>query len=132
MGWEDYHPFAFTVDGREYLIPDREYPSERKTFDVRRYALERVCPVVPCTFTYNYDFGDSWIHDITIESEETAVYRKQYPICVDGAGDCPPKDSGGPYFFMERREDPEVRQLQRRFSVQSATWTMRDIQRGLR
>jgi len=87
MGWEDRHLFAFEIDGREYLVPNREYPSERKTFDVRRYTLEYVCPSLPCAFAYTYDFGDEWIHDVTIEDEEAASYRKQYPICVDGAGD---------------------------------------------
>jgi len=132
MGWEDRHLFAFEIGGREYLVPDREYPSGWKTFDVRRYTVERVCPTLPCAFAYTYDFGDQWIHDVMIEGEEPAVYRKQYPICVDGSGDCPPEDCGGAFAFMEQRDDPELRHRQRPFYLQGATWTMRDIQRGWR
>jgi hypothetical protein len=132
MGWEDRHLFAFEINGREYLIPDLEYSSRRKTFDVRRYTLERVCPALPCALTYTYDFADEWIHDVTVESEEAAAYRKQYPICVDGAGNCPPEDCGGPHAFGEQSGDREVRQRQRPFSVQIVTWTRRDIQRGYR
>jgi len=132
MGWEDRHLFAFEIDGREYLVPDREYPSERNAFDVRGYTLECVCPSLPCAFAYTYDFGDEWIHDVTIEGEEAAAYRKQYPICVDGVGDCPPEDCGGPNVFMEQRRKPESLHGQQPFDVQTATWTMRDIQRGWR
>ncbi len=132
MGWEERHLFAFEINGCEYLVPDRAYPSKRKAFDVRRYTLERVCPSLPRAFTYTYDFGDEWIHDVAIEGEEAAAYRKQYPICVDGAGDCPPEDFGGPSAYMEGQTDPAMQLCPQPFRLQSATWTMRDIQRGWR
>lgn len=44
-------------------------------------------------FVYIYDFGDDWVHDITIEAvtEETLLH----PRCIAGKGACPPEDCGG-------------------------------------
>lgn len=44
-------------------------------------------------FTYIYDFGDDWFHDITVEAEteDTLIY----PRCIAGKGACPPEDCGG-------------------------------------
>ncbi len=47
------------------------------------------------TFTYEYDFGDGWTHELVLEKilpvEETAVY----PRCLAGERACPPEDCGG-------------------------------------
>jgi hypothetical protein len=95
---------------------------------------------------YVYDFGDHWERTIEIECEESAHYRKQYPICVDGAEACPPENVGGPgayHEFLVALRDPnhpqheDVRDwasrgfYRERFSTRVATWTMRDVQRGL-
>lgn len=46
-------------------------------------------------FVYVYDFGDDWIHDITLE--KTNEYDTiLHPICLAGKGTCPPEDCGGP------------------------------------
>lgn len=44
-------------------------------------------------FVYWYDFGDDWIHDITVEAvtEDTLIH----PRCLAGKGACPPEDCGG-------------------------------------
>jgi hypothetical protein len=78
--------------------------------------------------TYVYDFGDHWEHVVEIESEEKAQYRKQYPICIDGAEPCPREDCGGPPGYKELlAKSPGY---PREFHPQDATWTMRDVQRG--
>lgn len=45
--------------------------------------------------TYEYDFGDSWIHEIEIESIEYQSSRSFGAICLDGKGKRPPEDVGG-------------------------------------
>jgi len=144
MGWQESHLYLFQIGGREYGVPS---DFDQKVFDARRYTLARLIAEVPAGFAYVYDFGDHWVHRIDIEATEDAAYRKQYPICVDGAGDCPPEDCGGPPGYRnlknaladsshpehgELREWVELIQYGRQFSVQRATWTMRDMQRGLR
>ena len=54
-------------------------------------------------FTYEYDFGDSWIHDIRIEATLPIDPAKGYPVCIAGKCAAPPEDCGGPDAFMENR-----------------------------
>ncbi|MBU6454370.1 MAG: recombinase family protein [Cyanobacteria bacterium REEB67] len=44
---------------------------------------------------YEYDFGDSWIHEIIFEKVVPASNRKTYPSCTAGAKAGPPEDCGG-------------------------------------
>ncbi|GBE41974.1 plasmid pRiA4b ORF-3-like protein [bacterium BMS3Bbin10] len=47
-------------------------------------------------FSYEYDFGDSWIHEIRIEKALPADPAVHYPRCLAGERACPPEDCGGP------------------------------------
>ena len=54
---------------------------------------------------YEYDFGDSWVHRITLESQQ--AYKKdetQGIFLIDGANACPPEDCGGIYGYQEMLE----------------------------
>jgi hypothetical protein len=44
---------------------------------------------------YTYDFGDDWQHAVLFEGFEQANKRRKKPVCVAGAGACPPEDCGG-------------------------------------
>jgi len=48
-------------------------------------------------FTYIYDFGDDWNHQITLEKilEEKVLYAR----CIRASGACPPEDCGGPWGY---------------------------------
>jgi hypothetical protein len=53
--------------------------------------------------------GDDWTHVLELE-KELNDYDKNYPICIDGEGNCPPEDVGGEggyEEFLEAIEDPE-------------------------
>ena len=121
--------------------------STSKVYDARRYRIDRLFSVPSGHLEYLYDFGDRWEHDIQITGAEEAQYRKQYPICVDGAGACPPEDCGGPRGYhdllkvLEDERNPRHREVsawvrsqlyRERFSTRAATWSMRDVQRGYR
>ena len=61
-------------------------------------------------FGYQYDFGDSWQHEVLFEGIVPAEPKQKYPLCVDGARACPPEDCGGigSYgYFLEAIQDPE-------------------------
>ena len=46
-------------------------------------------------FVYEYDFGDSWDHDIVVEKALEPEAKTQYPRCITGRRSCPPEDVGG-------------------------------------
>ncbi len=61
-------------------------------------------------FTYVYDLGDSWEHDIKVEKTLPANACPQIPYCFEGANACPPEDIGGEGGYEMIREaiaDPE-------------------------
>jgi hypothetical protein len=63
--------------------------------DLKLRRLER--------FVYEYDFGDSWIHDLRLETTLPVNPRNIYPLCVTGKCSAPPEDCGGPAGFMANR-----------------------------
>jgi hypothetical protein len=89
MGWTDSHLHLFKVDGKQYGEPDPEWDY---VLDEAKLTLEKIFAGGKKSFQYEYDLGDSWIHDITlkrqIESEETKAG------CSAGARACPPEDCG--------------------------------------
>ena len=65
-------------------------------------------------FGYEYDFGDSWIHEITVEriSPPDAAAGTR-ALCLGGARACPPEDCGGVWGYanllkaLKNRKHPE-------------------------
>jgi hypothetical protein len=97
MGWTNSHLHMFKVDGREYGEPDPEYDFE--VLDEAKLTLEKIFAGGKKSFQYEYDMGDSWLHDITlkrqIESEDIKAG------CIAGARACPPEDCGGPMGYYD-------------------------------
>jgi hypothetical protein len=96
MGWEDYHLHQFVIGRRLYSVPDPDDTMyERKVVDESRVPLAEVVPRVGTEFTYLYDFGDSWEHDLILEAILLPETNAQYPTCIDGKRRTPPEDVGG-------------------------------------
>jgi Plasmid pRiA4b ORF-3-like protein len=100
MGWEDCHLHAFQI-GKTTFGPDPE--GELGYADETKARLGDVARV-RTRIGYDYDFGDSWEHEILVEARATAEAGKIYPACIAGEGACPPEDSGGAYGFAELKE----------------------------
>ncbi len=61
------------------------------------------------TFSYLYDFGDGWEHEVQISGLAHAKPGELYPKLTEVAGRCPPEDIGGPpgyEMFLEAINDP--------------------------
>ena len=50
---------------------------------------------------YAYDFGDDWIHDVSVVAITPRAAGTAYPRCVDGRRACPPEDCGGPWRYAD-------------------------------
>lgn len=50
---------------------------------------------------YEYDFGDSWQHEVVLEEVTESQPGIKYPRCVDGQRACPPEDVGGVWGFID-------------------------------
>ena len=108
MGWTDSHLHQFIVGQTYYGEPDPEYgPTMR---DEGRVKLSRIVTGVGFQFRYEYDFGDSWLHTLSVEEILLPEPGQQYPVCLDGKLACPPEDVGGVggyYLFLEAIQEPE-------------------------
>jgi len=103
MGWTNSHLHRFKIDGQEFAPKWSEYEMT-VVRDERRVTLERAVKLAGESFQYDYDFGDGWKHEILIE--ETLPWEKGswIPVCLAGAGACPPEDCGGPYGYADLLE----------------------------
>ena len=52
-------------------------------------------------FTYTYDFGDSWVHEIRVEEAQPSRQDSFLPRVIDGARRGPPEDCGGIRGYQE-------------------------------
>ena len=101
MGWENSHLHQFVKNGRTFGIADDEFENTERFMDYTSIRLIDVLNKENDTLRYIYDFGDTWVHEITLEKQLKAVPSEFYPFCTDGARSCPPEDSGGPAAYME-------------------------------
>jgi hypothetical protein len=102
MGWEDYHLHHFAVGGELFGVPDPEFDMEVRS--ERSARLRAVAPAVKSRFTYVYDFGDNWEHDILVEEILPLNPEARYPFCVTGKRACPPEDAGGVWGYARKLE----------------------------
>ena len=92
MGWTDSHLHAFRIgdqlfgmhfdDWDDDEIDEKEVTVLRAIGDHRRFA-------------YDYDFGDSWTHEVVVEDFRRMPIGLKHAVCLDGQNACPPEDCGG-------------------------------------
>jgi hypothetical protein len=101
VGWQDLHLHSFEIGGAQYGEPDPVGElALRDELDTRLDAVVGKGD----TFSYTYDFGDWWEHELAVEDVFGAEPDLRYPICVAGARACPPEDVGGPEGFQDLLE----------------------------
>jgi hypothetical protein len=91
MGWHNCHLHVFADGRHEYGLPDPELGHQ----DERKAHLSQLLTSVGDKIGYNYDFGDDWLHDITLEKILPAASGVTSAVCTAGKGACPPEDCGG-------------------------------------
>lgn len=102
FGWEDCHLFQFSPKGygSEPIIemPNEEDDSlfgfrRKQKLDASKTKLQQIFTAPKQKYIYIYDFGDDWMHQITLE--KITEDKMLYADCLAGQGACPPEDCGG-------------------------------------
>ncbi len=90
MGWSDMHLHEFQLGRDRWGDAEVEDDGGRllDEFDVRLRSIAARGD----RLRYVYDLGDDWDHEIVVEGEVDGIVGELYPLCVDGAGACPPED----------------------------------------
>lgn len=119
MGWENAHLYEFMVDNYRIGEPNGDFDSYSgsKMIDSEEIALEEVLSSEIKKFSYDYDFGDGWDHEIIIEKILPLDHAIEYPKCLKGKMNCPPEDCGGiPGYYnlveiMKNKKHPERKEM---------------------
>lgn len=110
FGWGDYHLFEFKDKEWESNIRIA-VPVEDDFFDPDFFADTKDSSKVKLSnifgkkfhkLFYVYDFGDNWVHEITLESISNE--KQKTAICLSGKGACPPEDCGSIYGYEEMKQ----------------------------
>src|SRR4051794_40691261 len=92
MGWTGSHLHSFRVGDAVYGMQfDDDEDDELDEKDVSALQVAEVGH----RFGYQYDFGDSWDHEVVVESVTTTRLGLRFAVCVDGQNACPPEECGG-------------------------------------
>lgn len=106
FGWTFSHLYLFSEKGFQSpaQIQDPEFSDEEysESTESDRVALQDIFKKAQQTYTYIYDFGDSWEHKIILE--KITDEKIKHPSCIAGEGQCPPEDCGGIWGFSEFKE----------------------------
>ena len=119
MGWTNSHLHQFTVGQTHYGVPDPDLEFDDSILNEKRYTLRDLASETKKKFIYEYDFGDSWHHEVKVEKVLPAHPNFKHPMCLAGENACPPEDCGGiPGFYrllevLADPKDPEHRQMKK-------------------
>lgn len=108
MGWDGTHLYHFIYKDKRYL--PSEYIEEDNFFLFSRtedlpseeFLLADVFTEKGKRIKYEYDFGDSWMHEIWVKGiKEYEPNEEQKVKILKGSGACPPEDCGGVWGYTE-------------------------------
>jgi len=110
MGWADSHLHQFIDPPVIYSVPSEDDFPGVERLDERRFQLADLVRREKASFLYEYDFGDSWEHEVVLEKILPPESGVKYPMCLDGKRACPPEDCGGVWgydSFLEAIQNPD-------------------------
>jgi pRiA4b ORF-3-like protein len=114
MGWTNSHLHQFIIDEEYYSEPMLELDDwGPEVKNEKRVRLSALSLEPKRKFTYEYDFGDSWQHEILVEKVLAPEAGARYPQCIGGKRACPPEDCGGVWGYerflevIKDEDDPE-------------------------
>ena len=108
MDWGNSHLHQFIVNRRCFGEATHDLDMEVEDEDGISLSEIYTGKNTP-RIVYEYDFGDSWQHEILFEKILEPEPNVTYPRCIEGARACPPEDVGGIWGyaeFLEAISDP--------------------------
>lgn len=107
FGWENAHLYSFSPSGYgSFPVIEASSSSSiggAKSLNAEKTKLYKELLREKQTYTYIYDFGDDWIHQITLE-KKVSDEQITTPQILAGKGTCPPEDCGGPWGYEHLKE----------------------------
>lgn len=96
VGWEGYHLNQFIAGKTYYAEPsDDDWMMDRQK-DAGKYTIGSLLSRVKSKIKWEYDFGDSWVHEITLVEKQAVEEDEKVKVqLLKGSGACPPEDCGG-------------------------------------
>jgi hypothetical protein len=105
MGWTNSHLHHFRIGEQLYGDPDL-MQENFEDLEYKDSTTTSISDILPRTgkrfrFQYEYDFGDSWYHEVLFEGVVQPDAKVKYPLCLEGARACPPEDCGGIWGYVD-------------------------------
>ena len=97
FGWQNSHLWVFETPAGRFGSYDPE-------LEIRSAASKKLSAVADWPadkIRYEYDFGDSWEHDVMVEAVQPAEPGVAYPRCTAGKRAGPPEDCGGIWGYYD-------------------------------
>jgi len=112
MGWTNSHLHQFIKNKTFYTVrmQDDDFWDETNNVDYTNVKVSDLLKKEKDRIIYEYDFGDSWEHDVILEKILSLDKNTKYPVCLTGKMQCPPEDCGGIWGYAEMLEilkDPD-------------------------
>lgn len=121
IGWTNSHLHQFRTGENCYSDTRNnfaEFEGDSKTLEESKFTLQQIASREQDAFGYDYDFGDSWEHEITVEKIlPPDAAASMTARCLDGARACPPEDCGGVWGYsdlleiLKNRKHPEHKSM---------------------
>jgi len=97
FGWTNSHLHMFFHEHKPYGDPsfDEGMEDTENNINYTFVSIKDLLHIEGQSMTYEYDFGDSWMHTILLEKILPMEEGQILPVCIDGKRRSPPDDCGG-------------------------------------
>ncbi len=112
MGWKNSHLYSFRENPRSRYFQIVSTHAEDMGIDATLAPASNILLDYLNQFTpderprdklhYEYDFGDSWLHEIDVFELDRS--NRTSPELLEGGGACPPEDCGGLHGFADLKK----------------------------
>ena len=102
--WKNSHLHSFENSRRDSFVSPHDPFSQDWSDSYEGMTIADMFGFSGKKFTYHYDFGDSWYHEIALEKELPPDPKTAYPRCTAGRRAAPLDDMGGLWGFYDYLE----------------------------